>query len=47
MKTFFKNNAFIMLMLTGIVAGCIVGAVWPGVLAKQKIKQRQLHQAFF
>ncbi len=30
MKTFFKNNAFIMLMLTGIVAGCIVGAVWPG-----------------
>ena len=30
MKTFFKNNAFILLMLTGIVAGCIVGAVWPG-----------------
>ena len=29
MKTFFKNNAFILLMLTGIVAGCIVGAVWP------------------
>lgn len=29
MKTFFKNNAFIMLMLVGIIAGCIVGAVWP------------------
>jgi hypothetical protein len=23
------------------------GAVWRGMLAKQKIKQRQLHQAFF
>ena len=30
MKTFLKNNAFIMFMLLGIVAGCIVGAVWPG-----------------
>ena len=30
MKNFIKNNAFILLMLTGIVAGCIVGAVWPG-----------------
>ncbi len=29
MKNFIKNNAFIVLMLTGIVAGCIVGAVWP------------------
>ena len=29
MKNFIKNNAFIMLMLVGIVAGCIVGAVWP------------------
>lgn len=29
MKNFIKNNAFILLMLTGIVAGCIVGAVWP------------------
>ena len=30
MKTFLKNNAFIVFMLLGIVAGCIVGAVWPG-----------------
>ena len=30
MKTFIKNNAFILFMLLGIIAGCIVGAVWPG-----------------
>ena len=29
MKSFFKNNSFLILMLTGIVAGCITGAVWP------------------
>ncbi len=29
MKNFIKNNAFIVLMLTGIIAGCIVGALWP------------------
>ena len=29
MKAFFKNNSFLILMLTGIVAGCITGAVWP------------------
>ena len=29
MKTFLKNNSFLILMLTGIVAGCITGAVWP------------------
>ena len=29
MKTFIKNNAFIIFMLIGIIAGCIVGAVWP------------------
>jgi len=28
--TFMKNYGFIILMLTGIIAGCIVGAVWPG-----------------
>ena len=37
MKTFFKNNAFIMLMLTGIIAGCIVGAVWPGATALEPL----------
>lgn len=29
MKTFFKNYGFILCMLTGIVAGCVVGLVWP------------------
>ena len=28
--SFWKNYGFLILMLTGIVAGCIVGAVWPG-----------------
>ena len=30
MKTFLKRNWFILTMLTSIVAGCAVGAVWPG-----------------
>ena len=30
MKNFLKNYGFIICMLTGIVAGCITGAVWPG-----------------
>ena len=29
MKTFVKNNAFLIFMLVGIVAGCITGALWP------------------
>ena len=29
MKKFLKNYAFIIFMLIGIVAGCIVGALWP------------------
>ena len=29
MKKFLKNYGFILFMLIGIVAGCIVGAVWP------------------
>lgn len=29
MKQFFKNYGFILCMLLGIVAGCIVGLVWP------------------
>jgi len=28
--TFIKRNWFILSMLVAIVAGCIVGAVWPG-----------------
>ena len=30
MKNFLKNYSFIITMLVGIVAGCVVGAVWPG-----------------
>ena len=30
MKNFLKNYGFILCMLTGIVAGCIVGILWPG-----------------
>ena len=29
MKNFFKNYGFILAMLTGIVAGCVVGLVAP------------------
>ena len=29
-KTFFKSNLLLLLMLLGIVAGCTVGALWPG-----------------
>ena len=31
MKKFLKNYGFIVFMLIGIAAGCIVGAVWPAV----------------
>ena len=30
MKAYWKNYGFLTCMLIGIVAGCIVGAVWPG-----------------
>lgn len=30
MKKILKSYGFIICMLTGIIAGCIVGAVWPG-----------------
>ena len=33
MKNFLKNYASILLMLAGIVGGCIVGAIWPGATA--------------
>ncbi len=31
MKKFLKNYGFIIFMLTGIIAGCITGALWPAV----------------
>ncbi len=37
MKGFFKNYWFLITMLTGIVAGCIVGAVWPGASALEPL----------
>ncbi len=32
MKQFWKNYSFIILMLTGIVLGCVVGAVFPKIM---------------
>ena len=29
--SFLKNYGFLICMLAGIVAGCIVGAIWPAV----------------
>ncbi len=37
MKTFFKNYWFILSMLIAIVAGCVVGAVWPGATALEPL----------
>ena len=37
MKNFLKNYGFIVFMLVGIVAGCIVGAVWPGATALEPL----------
>lgn len=37
MKAFFKNYWFLLTMLTGIVAGCIVGAIWPGATALEPL----------
>ena len=34
MKKFLKNYAFILCMLTGIAAGCIVGLCWPEFAGK-------------
>ena len=31
MKNFLKNYSFLILMLVGIVAGCVTGALWPNV----------------
>lgn len=37
MKKFLKNYWFILCMLISIVAGCIVGAVWPGATALEPL----------
>ena len=36
-KSFFKNYWFIISMLIGIIAGCVVGAVWPGATALEPL----------
>ncbi len=35
--SFLKNYGFLISMLVGIVAGCIVGAVWPGATALEPL----------
>ncbi len=37
MKNFLKNYGFIIFMLVGIVAGCIVGAAWPVVMQGDEV----------
>ena len=36
-KPFLKTYGFLICMIAGIVAGCIVGAVWPGATALEPI----------
>ena len=36
-NSFFKNYGFLICMIIGIVAGCIVGATWPGATALEPI----------
>ena len=36
-KRFIKDYWFILSMLTGIIAGCIVGAIWPGATCLQPL----------
>ena len=36
-KSFLKNYWFILSMLVGIAAGCVVGAVWPGATALEPL----------
>lgn len=38
MKKFMKKYGFITLMLLGIVAGCIVGAAWPGAYGSRTVR---------
>ena len=37
MKKVLKNYGFIIFMLIGIIAGCVVGAVWPGATALEPL----------
>jgi len=37
MKRFLKNYGFIIFMLAGIVAGCIVGAIWPAAFENDEM----------
>lgn len=37
MRNVLKNYGFIICMLVGIIAGCIVGAVWPGATALEPL----------
>ena len=37
MKNVLKNYGFIIFMLIGIIAGCVVGAVWPGATALEPL----------
>lgn len=37
MKQFLKNYWFLLTMLLGIVAGCAVGAIWPGATALEPL----------
>ncbi len=37
MKQFLKNYWFLLTMITGIVAGCIVGIIWPGASALEPL----------
>ena len=37
MKNILKNYGFIIFMLAGIIAGCVVGAVWPGATALEPL----------
>ena len=36
-NSFLKNYGFLICMIIGIVAGCVVGAVWPGATALEPI----------
>lgn len=36
-RNFFKNYWFILSMLVGIIAGCVVGIVWPGATALEPL----------
>lgn len=37
-RRFIKDYWFILSMLTGIIAGCIVGAIWPGATCLEPLE---------